>query len=62
MTRWVIEARKPSHHVKTLYYCLCSVARIGWSDRMSNLEVKNRVLGAGSENIQPYRMKPTELH
>lgn len=33
------------------HQCLRSVAKIGWSDRTSNVKVGNLVLGTGLENI-----------
>lgn len=40
---------------------LCSNAKIGWNDRVSDLEVKNAVVCASSENLLPERMKHTGL-
>lgn len=37
--------------------CLRSIAGIGFSDHMSNVQVGNRVLGAGSKNNLSRRMK-----
>lgn len=32
------------------HQCLRSMARVGWSDAVNNVEVRNLVLGSSSEN------------
>lgn len=37
------------------------MSRMGWTDRVSNAQIKNLVLGAGSENISSQRIKLSRL-
>lgn len=41
--------------------CLHSVARNGWSNQIGSLQVRDRILGMGSNSISPQPSRPSRL-
>lgn len=44
------------------HYCLCSIGRSGWNERVNNVQVRDRVLGISSENIMQQHIQLNRLH
>ncbi|THD28033.1 Acyl-CoA:glycerol-3-phosphate acyltransferase [Fasciola hepatica] len=58
---WGLRAGDIRHFDVFDHRCLRSIARIGWNDRVSDAEVRNRVFGTNSENVLSRRIQISRL-
>lgn len=60
--KWSLHGHDDRRLIAFNHLCLRGIARTGWSDQISNVQLRNPVAGAGSENIPPKLIKLRRLH